>query len=74
MDIGAGNRDGVMASDELKQRDLSHLSIREMDREERAEMRRRYEVFVQTVLRPPPAPRDTAPARPLRRWHPGMTR
>ena len=35
-----------MSSDELRQADLSHLSVREMSPAQRAELKRRYTTFI----------------------------
>jgi hypothetical protein len=52
----------------LKQRDLSHLSVRDMNPVERAELYRRYTQFVAHfgVAATPPQPQ-----RPHRKWIPG---
>ena len=64
-----------MTQDDLKQRDLSHLSVRQMSADERAELRRRYEAFVRVMKLAPGAPaRAEASARRLRRWVPGTPR
>lgn len=54
--------------EDIRQRDLSHKSVEEMTREERRELRRRFEEFVSAVGKaPPPAP----PRKPrVRRWNP----
>ncbi|HUZ73709.1 MAG TPA: hypothetical protein VMU87_12045 [Stellaceae bacterium] len=52
----------------LKQRDLSHLSVRDMTPFERAELYRRYTTFVAHFgVRTTAAP----PQRPVRKWVPG---
>jgi hypothetical protein len=38
-----------MAETDLQQRDLSHLTIEQMNAAERAEMKRRYDAFVRAV-------------------------
>ena len=64
-----------MTQDELKQRDLSHLAIEEMSQAERAEMRRRYLAFIQSLGQPsPPRPPEGDMPRAVRPWQPGRGR
>ncbi|HZS83096.1 MAG TPA: hypothetical protein VFA50_09495 [Stellaceae bacterium] len=52
-----------MPDDELRQADLSHLSVAEMSEAQKAELRRRYLDFVQRLRRPPaPKPRKSTAA------------
>ena len=44
-----------MSDADLRQADLSHLSLAEMTQEQRAEMRRRYDDFVKRLAKPPAA-------------------
>jgi len=52
----------------LQQQDFSHLRVQEMSATERAELLRRYALFIAHFGTPEPAP---APARPVRKWVPG---
>ncbi len=52
----------------LKQRDLSHLTVRDMDPIERAELYRRYSNFIAHFGIGPAAPQ---PERSVRKWVPG---
>ena len=64
-----------MAEIELRQRDLSHLSVERMNALERAEMKRRYEAFV-AALRSV-SPRTDAPEpgkKTPHRWAPPRVR
>lgn len=65
----------VMIDEDLQQRDLSHLEIQQMSAAERAEMRRRYDSFLQ-AMRPRSSSRGEAPkpASNLRRWVPNRRR
>lgn len=51
----------------LDQQDLSHLRLQEMSPAERAELRRRYALFIAHFGTPEPAP----PPRRVRKWVPG---
>ena len=55
--------------EDLRQADLSHLALKDMTPEQRAEMRRRLDVFVGAM-----AKREVLPAAPkrVRKWVPGM--
>lgn len=54
--------------DDIRQRDLSHKSVEEMTREERLELKRRFEEFASALGRPP-----TPARRPkVRRWNPAI--
>jgi hypothetical protein len=57
--------------DELRQADLSHLTIKQMTREQRAEMRRRFEEFVTAFTKNGP-PHQVTAAPKIRKWVPGM--
>jgi hypothetical protein len=56
---------------ELRQADLSHLTVSQMTPEQRAEMRRRFETFMKGManLAVPAAPERPAN---VRKWVPGM--
>jgi len=58
-------------NDELRQANLSHLTLNEMTPAQRAEMRRRFEEFVGNFIKPGPAPVQENPPR-VRKWVPGM--
>lgn len=57
--------------DDLRHADLSHLTVSQMTPAQRAEMRRRFEVFMKEIVGLPPR---AAPERPanVRKWVPGM--
>jgi hypothetical protein len=58
-------------SDDLRQANLSHLTMKEMNAAQRAEMRRRFEEFVGNFIKPvPTATPENAPR--VRKWVPGM--
>lgn len=58
-------------SDDLRQANLSHLTLKEMNAAQRAEMRRRFEEFVSNFVKPDPTPvPETSPR--VRKWVPGM--
>jgi hypothetical protein len=60
-------------ADELRQANLSDLTLKQMTAEQRAEMRRRLEVFVDAFA--PKAKTGAAPAKSnVRKWVPGMKR
>ena len=64
-----------MTQDDLKQRDLSNLSVEQMSAAERAELRRRYEAFVRVMGWAPEVPsRAAVNPRRARRWVPGAPR
>jgi hypothetical protein len=58
-------------SDELRQANLSHLTMKEMNEAQRAEIRRRFEEFVGNFIKPTPIPTQENPPR-VRKWVPGM--
>ncbi|GGF32728.1 hypothetical protein GCM10011611_43640 [Aliidongia dinghuensis] len=57
--------------DDLRQADLSSLTINQMTKEQRAELRRRFEEFVSAFTKHNPNARITA-APKVRKWVPGM--
>jgi hypothetical protein len=57
--------------DDLSQADLSHLKINEMSKDQRAEIRRRFEEFVGAFAKQGPNQQITA-APKVRKWVPGM--
>lgn len=61
-----------MSDDDLRHADFSHLSITEMTPAQRAELKRRYTVFVESFV---PAnaklPADEKPAPKPQKWVPG---
>lgn len=58
-------------SDDLRQANLSNLTLKDMNAEQRAEMRRRFEEFVSNFVKPGPAPlKENSPR--VRKWMPGM--
>jgi hypothetical protein len=58
-------------SEDLRQANLSGLSLKQMTPAQRAELRRRFEAFVAAFVKTADNPRATkAPA--LRKWVPGM--
>lgn len=65
-----------MTDDELRQADLSNLSVRQMTPAQRAELRRRYDAFVAkfgpTAKAKPPAAKakPRAPKGKLKKWVP----
>jgi hypothetical protein len=59
--------------DELRQADLSHLRLQEMTSEQRAELRRRYETFVNHFGGTATAPTRYPAKKPrVRKWTPGQ--
>ena len=58
-------------SEDMRQANLSHLTLKEMNAAQRAEMRRRFEEFVANFIKPGPAATPEAPQR-VRKWVPGM--
>jgi hypothetical protein len=59
--------------DELRQADLSNLTLKQMTADQRAEIRRRFEEFVDAFVKP--VPTGTAKPKPrTRKWVPGMKR
>jgi len=59
-----------MAKD-LRQADLSHLTVNQMNTEEKAEIRRRFEEFVGAFRKTGPNEQITA-APKVKKWVPGM--
>ena len=57
--------------DDLRQADLSNLKINQMTKEQRAEMRRRFEEFVGAFVKTGPNQQVTH-APKVRKWVPGM--
>jgi hypothetical protein len=57
--------------EDLRQANLSHLTINQMTTEQRAELRRRFEEFVSAFAKTGPNPQITA-APKVRKWVPGM--
>lgn len=57
--------------DDLRQADLSHLTVSQMTPAQRAEMRRRFEVFMKEIVGLPPREAPPRPAN-VRKWVPGM--
>jgi hypothetical protein len=58
-------------NDDLSQADLSHLALKDMSAAQRAEIRRRFEDFIQKVAGSPMAavkPKQ----KTIRKWVPGM--
>ena len=58
-------------SDELRQANLSHLTLKDMNAAQRAEMRRRFEEFVGNFVKATPTPTPENAQR-VRKWVPGM--
>jgi hypothetical protein len=60
----------MMSDDDLKQADLSHLHVGQMNPAQKAEMKRRLSDFVKHVWKKTPAP---APRKPgsVTKWSPG---
>ena len=57
--------------DDLRQADLSNLTINQMTKEQRLEIRRRFEEFVAAFAKNGPNQQITA-APKVRKWVPGM--
>ena len=58
---------------DLRNEDLSHLSVQDMTAEQRAEMRRRYVDFVRRMVRAPARPPVPAnKPRRVKKWLPGV--
>jgi hypothetical protein len=59
--------------DDLRQADLSKLSIRQMTPAQRAELRRRFDTFMEAFGG---KPKEVAPVMPpnVKKWVPGMKR
>ena len=60
-----------MSNDELRQADLSHLSITDMTPAQRAELKRRYSHFVESFGPADAKPADKKPAPKPQKWVPG---
>ena len=60
-------------ADDLRQADLSGLSMKQMTAEQRAELRRRLETFVDAFVPKPKEAANTAKPK-VRKWVPGMKR
>lgn len=58
-------------SEELRQANLSGLSLQQMNASQRAELRRRFEEFVAAFVKPAPNA-QVADAPKMRKWVPGM--
>jgi hypothetical protein len=58
-------------SDDLRQANLSHLTLKDMNAAQRAEMKRRFEEFVGSFVKPAPGAEKDNPPR-VRKWVPGM--
>jgi hypothetical protein len=56
-------------AEDLRNADLSNLSVDDMSPEQRAEMRRRFRDFLQNVWKAAPAT-PSRPAKKIRRWVP----
>jgi hypothetical protein len=63
---------GETVDEDLRQADLSHLSVNEMTDAQRAEIRRRYADFLKRVAKPPAARPVSNLPRPTGKWTPGM--
>ena len=59
-----------MPDEDLRQADLSHLRIEDMTDAQRAELRRRYNDFVERVLKRPSAAVPAAPTKKVAKWMP----
>ncbi|HVJ55507.1 MAG TPA: hypothetical protein VM689_23810 [Aliidongia sp.] len=60
-------------AEDLRQADLSNLTLKQMNAEQRAEMRRRLETFVDAFAARPVSKPSTDKPR-TRKWVPGMKR
>ncbi len=57
-------------SQDLRQADLSDLTLKQMSSEQRTELRRRFETFIKAFA---PAPTmEAEPPKKVRKWVPGM--
>jgi hypothetical protein len=63
-----------VVDEDLSQADLTHLSLTEMTTEQRREMRRRYDDFVERVGRKPPVKLRLPAAGPQAKWTPPRLR
>jgi hypothetical protein len=57
-------------AEDLRNADLSKLSVGEMSPEQRAEMRRRFQDFLANVWKTPSREAKPAPRKPVRPWRP----
>ena len=60
-----------MQGDDLRQADLSNLSVQEMSAEQKAELRRRYDTFVRNFGAEPKSEEPEA-KKVVKKWIPGM--
>ncbi len=60
-----------MSEQNLRQADLSSLSVKQMTQAQRAELRRRFESFVTAYVGRNPATAPE-PKKQVRKWTPGM--
>jgi hypothetical protein len=60
-----------MEDDDLRQADLSRLSVGEMTPAQRAELKRRYQKFVANFQPETEAKLPASPARKPKKWVPG---
>lgn len=58
-------------SEDLRQANLSHLTLKQMTPAQRAEVKRRFEEFVSNFIKTTPAPQSDKIPR-VRKWVPGM--
>lgn len=63
-----------MPNDDLRNADLSHLRVQEMTPEQRAELRRRYDDFLERVVKPTAARAPAAPRKKVQAWAPPRAR
>ena len=63
---------GETADEDLRQADLSHLTVNEMTTAQRLEIRRRYAEFIKRLVKPSAAKPMPTPVRPSSKWTPGM--
>jgi len=62
-----------MQGQDLRQADLSNLSVQDMNAEQKAELRRRYDTFVRNFGVSPKSDEDDAKDKPVvKKWVPGM--
>jgi hypothetical protein len=60
-----------MTNDELRQADLSQLSVREMTPAQRAELKRRYQTFIANFQPDTAAKLPAVPTPKPKKWVPG---
>jgi L-2-hydroxyglutarate oxidase LhgO len=58
-------------SDDLSQANLSHLTLQQMNAAQRAEIKRRFEAFVASFVKPAPGVAQAEKPK-VRKWVPGM--